>query len=106
MSRCAKIKFDLPALNWFLFTVFFQCFLDSFFDAQGAPRSMCSAVAEKAFGEFVVRIAFAAFFELCDSSEMPGSVMEFAEFDDLILIFIVLLLKFFLFGVQIISVVA
>ena len=67
---------------------------------------MGGAIAEKSFGEFVIGIAFTAFFELRDSSQMPCCVMQLAEFDDLILILVVLLLEFFLFGIEIIGVIS
>src|SRR6185436_19214764 len=106
MCGRAKIEFHLPARNRFFLAIFVPCFLDALFDAQGAPGGMCSAVTEEAFGKFVVIVCFAAFLELGDSAKMPGSIMQLAEFADLVVVLIVLFLVFLFFDVEIFCVIA
>src|SRR5436190_9973212 len=105
MLRCTKVQFHLPVLIGLLFAILFQCFLDPLFNSQGATGGMGRAIAKKAFGKFVIRITFAAFFKLCNASQMPGCVMKFTKLGALVLIFIVLLVIFLLFEIKIVSVI-
>jgi len=97
MRGRTEIQFHLPVLNRLLFAILFKSFLNAFFNPQGAAGGVRGAVSEEAFGKFIVGVALAAFLELRDPPEMPGGVVEFAEFDDLVVVLVILFLKLFFF---------
>src|SRR5687768_150235 len=105
MSGCAEIEFHLPVLDRLLFAVFLQSFFYSFFDPQRATGGMSCPVSKEAFRKFIVCVTLASFFELGNPSEVPRSIVEFAEFYDLVLIFVMLLFEFSLLEFQVIAVV-
>ena len=63
----AEIQFQLPVLYRLFFAILVESFLDSFLNTQGATSCVGGTVTEKAFGEFVVGVTFAALLKLRDT---------------------------------------
>src|SRR5690606_30364853 len=99
--------FEFPTAAGLIYFFFCEQGLNPGFNVFGASRHPFGGfVSEKAFCKFIATIRFATFFHHSQTTDMSGSALELRKFSLLVLVGLELFIKFKVFLVEIIAVIA